>query len=249
MKFVLYEVARKCINIVWKIMADIYIASLRMFGMFPEKQLDELKPAEKVVYLTFDDGPSLYTRTLLEILAEYNVKATFFVTGNGDSEIISEIVKEGHSIGNHTKTHKYANIYFSEENFFCELYEMENVIKEKAGVRTKLIRFPGGSSNTVSRFNPKIMTSLTELVQEKGYRYFDWNVNSGDAGKTKISGKVYKNIIEGIQTHDPAVVLQHDVKDYSVAVVRSVIVWGLRSGYTFLPLRENSPTVHHILNN
>lgn len=208
-----------------------------------------INPTGKTVYLTFDDGPSAYTRELLGILKKYNVKATFFVVNTGSIDIIKEIVADGHAIGIHSVTHTYKQIYASEDAFFEDLYKMQSIIESKTGVKTTLMRFPGGSSNTVSKFNPGIMTRLTQAVEEHGFQYFDWNVSSGDAGGAKTREKVYQNVISGIQKRNVSIVLQHDTKGFSVKAVEDIIIWGLENGYTFLPLTPNSPTAHHGVNN
>lgn len=206
-------------------------------------------PDGKVIYLTFDDGPGKYTDQLLDVLAQYNVKATFFVIDNGYSGTLQRIVNEGHSIGIHSATHEYKTIYASEEAFFEDLGKMQGIIQSATGVTTWLMRFPGGSSNTVSSFNPGIMTRLTAAVEERGYRYFDWNVSSGDAGGTTSTEQVFQNVIAGVQKRNVSIVLQHDIKSYSVAAVEKIIQWGLENGYTFLPLDMSSPTAHHGINN
>ena len=126
---------------------------------------------------------------------------------------------------------------------------MNEVIKEATGEYSCLLRFPGGSSNGVSRFNPGIMTRLTQAVTEAGFYYFDWNVSSGDAGGTTDTGVVYANVIGGVSGKNISVVLQHDIKGFSVAAVEDIIIWGLNNGYTFLPLTPNSPAIRHNVNN
>ena len=208
-------------------------------------------PGDKVVYLTFDDGPGPYTQQLLDVLAKYNVKATFFVT-NSNSKYQDMIAKEyaaGHAIGIHTYCHDYNKIYASEDAYFEDLEAMQEVIVAQTGESTSIIRFPGGSSNTVSNITPGLMTTLTQEVQNRGYQYFDWNVSSGDAGETTDTQQVVDNVISGIQKHNVSVVLQHDIKQFSVNAVEQIIQWGLDNGYTFLPLNYNSPPAHHHINN
>ena len=206
-------------------------------------------PASKVIYLTFDDGPSKHTARLLSILDKYNVKATFFVVSYGYENMIGEAFRAGHSIGVHSVKHDFYNIYSSESAFFADLQGMNDIIYRQTGVYTSLIRFPGGSSNTVSRFNPGIMTRLVKAVTEAGYTYFDWNVSSGDAGGTTSSDQVYRNVVNGCSGKNASVVLMHDSKGYTVDAVERIIVWGLENGYTFLPLNANSPTAHHPVSN
>ena len=203
-----------------------------------------------VIYLTFDDGPGAYTSKLLDILAKYNVKATFFVTGRGDRSLIGREAREGHTVAIHSLSHNYSQIYSSEEAFFADINAMNEIIKEQTGSYTNILRFPGGASNTVSRkYNPGIMSRLTKAVEEAGYKYFDWNVVSGDAGGTTSTDKVYTNVINGIRGKSHAVVLQHDIKSFSVNAVERIIIWGLNNGYTFAPLTYYSPTVHQAVNN
>lgn len=214
-----------------------------------QRQPDVVQPGEKTIYLTFDDGPGPYTQELLDVLAKYNVKATFFVVDTGYSDLIAKEAAAGHSIGVHSATHEYNTIYSSESAYFNDFNTMQNKIFELTGNRTTLLRFPGGSSNTVSDFNPGIMTRLTQAVTDMGYQYFDWNVSSGDAGETTDTEQVFRNVIAGVQNYNSSIVLQHDIKGFSVAAVEKIIVWGLANGYTFLPLSPDSPKAHHGINN
>lgn len=211
---------------------------------------DTVYPEGKVVYLTFDDGPSAYTSELLDVLDAYGAKATFFVVGSGSGNMMRQIVKRGHSIGIHTVSHDYGQIYSSPEAYFDDLMKMQSIIYDHTGVKTTLMRFPGGSSNLVSRKSCEgIMTFLTQAVQDAGFQYFDWNVYSGDAGETKRTEKVVDNVIEGIQEHRVSIVLQHDIHKYSVDAVEDILRWGKRNGYKFLALQNDSPGFHHDLNN
>lgn len=210
----------------------------------PKPQIVE--PSGKVIYLTFDDGPSDYTPRLLEILEKYNVKATFFVINTHRMDLLDDIVAGGHTLALHTKTHRYDKIYSSEEAFFDDLYALQQIILEKTGVKSMLMRFPGGSSNRVSKkYCTGIMTALTKSVQEHGFRYFDWNVDSDDAGSASTTNQVFENVKAGVRGKQYSVVLQHDTRGYSVEAVEKIIIWGLENGYTFLPLDETSPECHH----
>ena len=207
------------------------------------------KPSDKVIYLTFDDGPGEYTPELLDILKKYNVKATFFVVNTKYINTIKRASDEGHAIGIHSTTHRFNEVYASEEAFFNDLYTMRDIIRNITGQTTTLMRFPGGSSNTISSFNPGIMTRLTKAVVDAGFQYFDWNVDSNDAGGAKTDNQVFRNVINGIGDKKAAVVLQHDIKRYSIDAVERIINWGLKNGYTFLPLTPDSPGCHHGVNN
>ena len=206
-------------------------------------------PDGKVIYLTFDDGPGPHTEKLLRILDKYDVKATFFVINSDYTHLIGDIVAAGHSVGIHSVSHDYSEIYASPEAFFNDLLTMQQIIYEESGVRTCLMRFPGGSSNTVSRFSPGIMTYLTQAVQDCGFCYFDWNVDSNDAGGAKDWEEVFDNIKKGVSSRRISVVLQHDIKGFSVEAVEEFILWALDNGFTFRALDMTSPTAHHGVNN
>lgn len=212
---------------------------------------DSAAPDGKIIYLTFDDGPGPYTDQLLDVLDKYNAKATFFVTAESEKyrDCIGRAYREGHAIGVHTCSHNYYEIYASEEAYFDDFFAMEDIIYEQTGEYTELFRFPGGSSNTVSSFNPGIMSRLTKAMENLGYKYFDWNVSSGDAGETTKTDEVADNVIEGCTGRKTAVVLQHDIKDYSVDAVEEIILWGLNNGYSFRALDMSSPDAHHGVNN
>lgn len=213
-------------------------------------QNDPNHPGDKVIYLTFDDGPGAYTEQLLAVLRKYNVQVTFFVVGTGRLDKLQEIVKDGHTIGLHANSHIYSKIYADEDAYFADLYALQKKVKACCGIESWILRFPGGSSNTVSRkYSTGIMSLLTQSVQKAGFTYFDWNVDSDDAGNAKTPDEVFCNVISGVKSRDIAVVLQHDIKQYSVQAVEAIIVWGLEHGYTFLPLTQNSSILHHHINN
>lgn len=232
--------------------ADNYgntVTAKRTVTVQPARQPDTVTPSGKVIYLTFDDGPSKYTQKLLDVLAQYNVKATFFTVNTGYVSLIAKEVAAGHSVGIHSASHNYSKIYASKEAYFDDLYQMQDIIYQQAGIRPTILRFPGGSSNTVSRFTPGIMTTLAQAVTDMGFQYFDWNVLSGDAGETTSTETVFQNVINGVQKQDVSIVLQHDTQGFSVDAVEKIIVWGLAHGYTFLPLDSSSPTAHQHINN
>lgn len=205
-----------------------------------------------VIYLTFDDGPSAYTSELLDTLAKYNVKATFFVTGRapGYNYNITRAYNEGHAIGLHTNTHNYSYVYSSIDAYFEDLNTISNTVKNLTGLESKLVRFPGGSSNTVSRITPGIMTSLSSMLLNQGYQYYDWNVSSGDADGGMKSSDVYvNNVVSSLGSRSYYIVLQHDTNANSVRAVSRIIEYGLSHGYSFDKLSLSSPTVHHRIAN
>ena len=140
-------------------------------NLFPGQAEEPVIPEGRVIYLTFDDGPCAYTNILLDILKKHNVKATFFVINRGYHDILRRIVAEGHTLGMHCGEHTYRKIYASEEAYFADLKEIQDTIYEQTGVISTIVRFPGGSSNAISKFNLGIMTRLTKMLKDMGYRY------------------------------------------------------------------------------
>ena len=229
----------------------------RTVTVVPQPRVETVIPEQKTIYLTFDDGPGPYTARLLDVLARYGAKATFFVTGNGSSYeedytyLIGRAYEEGHAIGVHTLTHDYAAVYASRDAFFRDFCAMEEIIYEQTGEYTKIFRFPGGSSNTISRnYCYGIMSSLVDYMTDMGYVYFDWNVDSGDAlGGAKSSYEVVNNVAAGCLENTANVVLQHDIKGFSVDAVEMILRWGRNNGYDFKALDESCYGAHHGTNN
>lgn len=206
-----------------------------------------------IIYLTFDDGPSNLTPQILDILKSEGVKATFFVICRSDglNHVIKRAYDEGHTIGLHSCTHNYSQIYASETAFFNDLHIIQDKVASIIGQKSYIFRFPGGSSNTVSRFNPGIMSRLVSSVREKGYTYFDWNVSSGDAGGTASASGVYNNVVKGLSLNRANNVLMHDAGDktYTVAALRDIIRYGKNNGYSFLPISDSTVAIMHGVNN
>jgi len=201
-----------------------------------------------VIYLTFDDGPqSGSTDKILNILKEEGVKATFFVTCKGPDYLIQREYREGHTMALHTATHNYATVYASPDSYFNDLNQVSARVKNLTGVDSKIIRFPGGSSNTVSRrYYPGIMTYLTKEVLNRGYHYFDWNVDADDAVgcvKSASPSCVYKNVTKGLKKNRNNIVLMHDVKSYTADALRDIIRYGKNNGYTFKQITMSTPMV------
>lgn len=205
--------------------------------------------SQKTIYLTFDDGPSPRTPEVLKILRDNGVKATFFVThiSGKSSHYMKDIVAEGHTIALHSYTHDYDKIYASEEAYFADLQQISDLVYSETGVRTNLIRFPGGSSNIVSRFNPGIMTRLTQQVTDKGYVYFDWNVVSGDANRGGATAQqIINNCRKVSKKSDAVIVLMHDSaeKRTTVEALPEVIAYYKAAGCKFAALTESTPPAH-----
>lgn len=202
------------------------------------------------VYLTFDDGPSIYTTQILDVLDSYGVKATFFVTGiqaESHPEWYQEIVNRGHSIGMHTYTHVYNSVYADEAAFEQDLDKIHDYILKTTGVDCKLYRFPGGSSNHVSSIS---MIDLCDLVHNRGYEYFDWNVSSQDATTPSPgTGVIINNVLSGTSKYESSIVLMHDAGDkYSTVQALPAIIEGIqRSDKTvILPIGNNTIPIQHL---
>lgn len=206
-----------------------------------------------VIYLTFDDGPNnINTPKVLNTLKKHGVKATFFITNNGSDALVKREYDEGHLIAIHTATHNYSNIYKSSANYWHDFDIVNDRIERITGSKTTLFRFPGGSSNTVSRkYSSNIMTTLTNQASEKGYTYFDWNLLSGDS-ETSLKGNYdgqYNLVIKNLSKQRGNIILMHDIQ-YSTAdnVLDRVITYGINNGYTFKVL-DQSITCHQKVNN
>lgn len=219
--------------------------AIRIVKVLPQPRPQPETPKGKVIYLTFDDGPGPHTGRLLNLLDQYGVKATFFVTNSGYKAMMKRIVEDGHSIGIQTMSPAGNDIYSDEEAFMAHLYGMQDIIYQDTGVRTTLMRFPSGGSDLADNFSEGIMSTLTEAVQDCGFQYFDWNVDSNDTADVTNSMTVSNTVIENVTKQRVSMVLQHDTNGFSVDAVEDIIVWGLENGYTFLPITQNSPNFHH----
>lgn len=217
-------------------------------------ELTVAEKPDKIVYLTFDDGPNRYsTPKILDILKKNDVRATFFELkpAKKDFDLTERILTEGHTLAIHGYKHKYEEIYVSEETYHENVDKLRNLFFQKFGVWCTLTRFPGGSSNMVSSYNPGIMTKLSKKLDGWGYHYFDWNVSSGDAGGAKNSQDVLRNFKNEISDQRANVVLMHDFykNDKTIGALDRVIKYGKKKGYTFLPLTASTEEVHHKVNN
>ena len=204
---------------------------------------------EKICYLTFDDGPSKNTPLILDILKNYNAKATFFVINTGDIGYIQRIHDEGHTVGLHTYSHNYAQLYSSTDAYFNDLQQISDKVESIIGIRPTVMRFPGGSSNKVSaKYCKGIMTQLVTLVQEKGYSYFDWNISSGDADSTTPSYTyIRNNVLNNARNKNSICVLMHDAaaKTTTVQALPEIIEGLTNMGYRFEALTPEAYGYHH----
>lgn len=200
------------------------------------------------VYLTFDDGPSANTDRILDILNQYGVKATFFVVAKeGYTDQYRRIVEDGHTLAMHSYSHKYSEIYASLDAYKEDLTKLHDFLYELTGEDCTIVRFPGGSSNTVSHVD---MRELIDYLNEENMVYYDWNVSSGDAsGGKKSIAQIKKNVLGNIDQYSNAVVLFHDAsgKDSTVDALPAIIEEILESDNTvLLPISEDTVRVQHL---
>lgn len=212
-----------------------------------------VKEPSKVVYLTFDDGPSENTDKILKILKKYDAKATFFVTGNNQkyNSSITKAYKQGNTIALHTYSHDYATLYASTDAYFEDLQKVSDMVKQLTGKAPKYIRFPGGSSNMISaNYSQGIMSNLVDMVHERGYQYFDWNCSSGDAASNNVP---VDTIISNATNcdYDQIMILFHDSspKKTTVEALPEVIKSYKKRGYVFKAVSKDTPIFHHGTNN
>ena len=206
----------------------------------------------RYVYLTFDDGPSIYTDEILDILAEYDVKATFFVCGKPDAKYTDSykrIVDEGHTLGMHSYSHKYSDIYSSVDAFSEDFKKLRHFLYDTTDVLPRYYRFPGGSSNKVTKVD---IHELMDVLEADGVTYFDWNVSAGDdrAGATKDT--IYNNIVGNIPRFKHCIVLMHDAADKKSTVeALPEVIEAIQAmdDTVIVPITDDTLPVQHINNN
>jgi uncharacterized protein YbbC (DUF1343 family)/peptidoglycan/xylan/chitin deacetylase (PgdA/CDA1 family) len=217
-----------------------------------------VKPTGKVAYLTFDDGPSPVTRQVLDILKKYDVKATFFVVGKnipGNEAILKRAVAEGHVIGGHTYSHDYRIIYKDIRSFFADLELGNRLIEKATGIKPEVFRFPGGSTNTISKKyqDPLIYSKHEPLMREikaeakrRGYTFIDWNVDNGDAKSVSYTAaQAFANVKQQVKNKQELVILMHDStpKAATAKALPAVIQYLKAEGYRFDVLKKDKSTV------
>lgn len=214
---------------------------------------DKGQSEEKIVYLTFDDGPSANTLKILDILDQYDAKATFFVTGTNQkyNYVIKEAHKRGHTIGLHTYSHDYASLYKSVDAYFDDLNKVGEMVKKEIGYVPRFIRFPGGASNTISRkYCPGIMSTLVNEVKARGYQYYDWNADSTDASGNHVAvSKLVANGTSSQATNINLLCHDTDAKSTTVEALPAIISHYKQLGYQFKGIDEDSFTPHQKVNN
>lgn len=178
-----------------------------------------------VIYLTFDDGPSANTAQVLDTLKANGIKATFFVVNSdldGSEDLYRRIVNEGHTIGIHTYSHRYTDIYSSVDSYLADFEKMFTKVYEITGVKPDIFRFPGGSINV---YNQDMYMELIAEMLRRGFTYYDWNVASGDAGQTFTAQQIENAVVQGVGNKSRSIVLLHDssTKQATVASLQNII--------------------------
>ena len=221
------------------------------FAVDPDRTEWNYEPDdEKVVYLTFDDGPSAHTQEVLDILDTYGIKATFFVTGiNPDYlDMIGECYRRGHTIGMHTYSHDYAQVYASVDAYWEDLGQISEVVREQIGYVPCFVRFPGGSSNTVSaNYTAGIMSELSQELLAQGYQYYDWQASCGDGAEHTAEELVEATKEDTSYGYTTIVFLMHDgaEKATTVEALPTIIEYFQQEGYSFAPIDRSTPVAHH----
>lgn len=202
------------------------------------EQLRVVGKNEKIVYLTFDDGPSVCTDQILNILRQERVKATFFVTAQFTPYInrMAAIAKDGHEVAIHTYSHNF-KIYKSIDSYFADLNKLNDLIEKYTGKRSRIMRFPGGSSNSIYRkynSDPKFMDRLCVALLDSGYQFVDWNLDSGDARGNNIAADRLVRSACGSR-HNIQCLLMHDTgaKRTTVTALPQIIRYFKQHGYEF----------------
>ncbi len=216
-------------------------------GLEPENS--DIPIGDKRVYLTFDDGPSIYTGQILDILEANDVKATFFVIAREDESywpFYNRIVDEGHTLGMHSYTHDYKQVYASLENFEADVSRLSQFLYERTGEYPTIYRFPGGSSNSVADVP---MEECIAYLNEQGIVYYDWNALNGDAVSNELSpDKLIDNIMNSVRQNRTSIVLMHDMQSRhsTVESLQGLIDVLKEEGYEILPIDENTPLIQHV---
>lgn len=225
----------------------------------PEETRESTYPEpdpDSVICLTFDDGPSsIITEEILDVLEENCVQATFFIVDYSEDRLptLERMIEDGDTIGIHALNHDYEACYSTEDAYLDGVEELKEKLYRDTGYEAFCLRFPGGSSNTISaNYNEGIMTRLTQRVADLGMVYFDWNVDSEDAsGNSVPDSTLIANVTGELQKGRVNVVLMHDAnsKKTTVQALQSIINYGRENGYTFKAIDRSTTPVHHRVGN
>ncbi len=195
----------------------------------------------KVCYLTFDDGPSNNSEKILDILAEYDVKATFFLIGSEireeHREVIERMRDENHAIGLHSNVHDFDKLYVGADACVRDFEAQYELLKEDYGIDTRIFRFPGGSA--CSYMNGQRQAYI-QAMEEKGYVGFDWHVSGEDSYGNPTVWSIQKNVFDNIGDYERPIILLHDINiaDATVEALPGILEQLLEQGYCFETLEE-----------
>lgn len=222
-------------------------------AIIPEEitPLVKSKENQKTVYLTFDDGPSTNTMDILDILDRYQVKATFFVKGNEEpyaKKCYEEMIGRGHKIALHTFTHDYSIVYRSTNSFFEDLNRLETMLEKDYGIKSRIVRLPGGSRNRLRQqaSTKPIINGILQQLTDKGYIYTDWNIDSTDGISPTISEhQIITSVQRGLKNQKQANILLHDINSMknTVKALPKIIEILKKEGYIFDTIDETTPKV------
>ena len=206
---------------------------------------------EKWVCLTFDDGPSKTTPDVLAALNTAGVHGTFFVVATGYNEkylpLLTQAAAAGHQIALHSASHEYSDIYGSSEAYWADIALLKERIAPYVDAESiRYLRFPGGSTNTVSRRygGRELMKQLKSEVEQKGWQWVDWNVCAEDAvGGHPSADTIYRNVVRETGQQTNCIVLMHDSASTrtTAEALPDIIQWYADNGYTFLTVSEALP--------
>lgn len=212
------------------------------------------KTSPKTIYLTFDDGPSYLTNQILDILEEKEVPATFFVVG-ANIEKYSDVVKraytDGHTIAVHSDTHVYSYIYSSLDNYLSDLNSIRNKVHNITKNYPRIVRLPGGASNTISKkYKEGVVSEITNWLDKNDYYYFDWNIDSLDASGKASKELIYNSVVSNLKTGDN-IILMHDssTKQSTVEALPLIIDYAKNYDYTFARITKDTKPYHHKVRN
>ncbi|MFS0669214.1 polysaccharide deacetylase family protein [Peribacillus frigoritolerans] len=233
------------------ILSDVDVQNIQVHAVIPEEMTPLLKSKanQKIAYLTFDDGPSLNTMEILNILDRYHVKATFFVKGNEEpyaKRCYQEMISRGHSIALHSYTHDYSIVYRSTESFFQDLNRLETMLQEEYGIKSRIVRLPGGSNNRLRHqaSTKPIINGILQRLKEKGYIYFDWSIDSTDGFSPSISEQqIISAVQKGTKNQKHVNILLHDINSMknTVKALPDIIEFLKKEGYIFDTIDETTP--------
>lgn len=200
------------------------------------------------VYLTFDSVPGENSIAIMDLLDTYQLKATFFVSGNVEAdnyEIVKRMSDDGHTIGMHSFSNQYSTIYASKEAFEEDYNRIYDFLLELTGSKSKYYRFPGGSGNEISNVD---MAEFVHILNENSISFYDWNVSAGDAASDYLAEDVVHNVLEGVSKYKTSVVLLHDASDKSTTVeALSTLIEQLQAmNAQILPIDENTTLIQYI---